>query len=146
MVSISGGLIPAHAGSTGRAARPAAAFPAHPRSRGEHLEGEQMPQGVGGSSPLTRGARLELGYILLGAGLIPAHAGSTSCQLSKGCPRRAHPRSRGEHPSTMTPPQCKTGSSPLTRGAPAAGRSLHDDCGLIPAHAGSTSSSDSSSG
>ena len=71
------GLIPAHAGSTWAALLRVLLPRAHPRSRGEH-----MPSGLhcarpAGSSPLTRGARVGAFDGESGAGLIPAHAGST---------------------------------------------------------------------
>nr|EEI14212.1 hypothetical protein HMPREF0276_1791 [Corynebacterium accolens ATCC 49725] len=53
-------------------------------------------------------------------------------------PRRAHPRSRGEHQALYAICCAHFGSSPLTRGA----RTSSDHRGLpgrlIPAHAGST--------
>ena len=113
------GLIPAHAGSTATSFPPSSACRAHPRSRGEHFDGEGHRAFDRGSSPLTRGALEEKWTTAASAGLIPAHAGST-----QGCARAdgevwAHPRSRGEH--THEPPvdACVWGSSPLTRGAPA---------------------------
>ncbi len=54
----SGGLIPAHAGSTPTAPAASAAIWAHPRSRGEHHARYVRPRNGEGSSPLTRGAHL----------------------------------------------------------------------------------------
>ena len=51
------GLIPAHAGKTGSAARSSGARRAHPRSRGENDELASCFDDVTGSSPLTRGKR-----------------------------------------------------------------------------------------
>ena len=53
------GLIPAHAGSTIPRGEDGAVEWAHPRSRGEHVSVSERVQAVRGSSPLTRGARLE---------------------------------------------------------------------------------------
>ena len=96
-VSAPQGLIPAHAGSTWRAGRNTQAPRAHPRSRGEHTSLVSNDGDGSGSSPLTWGARAEHLQRHGGAGLIPAHAGSTR----RGSPlarwTRAHPRSRGEH-------------------------------------------------
>ena len=50
-----------------------------------------------GSSPLTRGAPPLVFHKVLCAGLIPAHAGSTSYAKRTWNHRKAHPRSRGEH-------------------------------------------------
>ncbi|KXB52628.1 hypothetical protein HMPREF0307_02208 [Corynebacterium sp. DNF00584] len=52
----SGGLIPAHAGSTWRMIARSGGIPAHPRSRGEHLVKLNELVAEIGSSPLTRGA------------------------------------------------------------------------------------------
>ena len=74
----SGGLIPARAGSTSTLPNERRHRRAHPRSRGEHILVIVAVQIAGGSSPLARGA-LEVEVLeLLGTGLIPARAGSTS--------------------------------------------------------------------
>ena len=92
-----GGLIPAHAGSTGDPAVPEATREAHPRSRGEHIAIWVERCLYRGSSPLTRGAQLPL-HPARGCGrLIPAHAGSTFSRTERAANGRAHPRSRGEH-------------------------------------------------
>ena len=57
----------------------------------------------------------------------------------------APPRLRGEHPEAKTRRHTAHGSSPLTRGAPRRPRLLHHVPGLIPAYAGSTRESFSSS-
>ena len=93
-----------------------------------------------GSSPLTRGAPLVSLVLWGGVGLIPAHAGSTRRFAGLHLRGRAHPRSRGEHAIPDIPRVFKRGSSPLTRGAPKRGTIAHNVIGLIPAHAGSTTS------
>ena len=73
-----------------------------------------------------------------GEGLIPAHAGKTT--RGHGGPYRpaAHPRSRGENP-TSTPLYLRlAGSSPLTRGKLGPEVAEGRRGGLIPAHAGKT--------
>ena len=91
-----------------------------------------------GSSPLTRG-KLEVLVAPFGnKGLIPAHAGKTTSARPEYAPIRAHPRSRGENPTSRGVRSGRAGSSPLTRGKRVgreAGRYGH---GLIPAHAGKT--------
>ena len=72
------GLIPAHAGSTGRKVTTQRPERAHPRSRGEHRSTTVDQITYSGSSPLTRGARGDVGQGRADRGLIPAHAGSTS--------------------------------------------------------------------
>ena len=132
-------LIPAHAGKTFPEATDADPYKAHPRSRGENSAVLCQPLRQAGSSPLTRGKRLSdiLRSVVLR--LIPAHAGKTEVfGLFVGA-LGAHPRSRGENSGSMFATAYPTGSSPLTRGkrqripARAGGR------GLIPAHAGKTS-------
>ena len=91
-----------------------------------------------GSSPLTRGARERQRARPGCPGLIPAHAGSTLGVLVLGVRLGAHPRSRGEHHMCTIHRHTPLGSSPLTRGAPAAAGAPSTVIGLIPAHAGST--------
>ena len=113
-------LIPAHAGKTPCGRTIARRCTAHPRSRGEN----------GGGRPSGPEAQ----------GLIPAHAGKTTLSNLTSSLTRAHPRSRGENSSTDAIAASVSGSSPLTRGK------LSGLClgrfgpGLIPAHAGKTSS------
>ena len=90
------GLIPAHAGKTGRRTWTRAPRAAHPRSRGENHPLLQQEDGVRGSSPLTRGKPCVDLDGVTAVGLIPAHAGKTLLDLALSAP-------------------C-TGSSPLTRG------------------------------
>ena len=90
---------------------------AHPRSRGEHSSPIAIRKGQRGSSPLTRGALGAAGGIVGGAGLIPAHAGSTTLFTPRAVRGRAHPRSRGEHSGVSDTRRLPLGSSPLTRGA-----------------------------
>ena len=73
---------------------------AHPRSRGENLPGQLSCGSTAGSSPLTRGKRLDRAEHRTNPGLIPAHAGKTFQRRSSRAQSAAHPRSRGENPST----------------------------------------------
>ena len=70
--------------------------------------------------------------------LIPTHAGSTSFHRPITKPSKAHPHSRGEHYQAGGAYAQEAGSSPLTRGAPAAAHAARAASGLIPTHAGST--------
>ena len=133
-----GGLIPAHAGSTVTLSSPSSAMRAHPRSRGEHGTLNIADQESRGSSPLTRGARFQLGACAPVGGLIPAHAGSTRRIRPALVLSPAHPRSRGEHLDRTLAYHAHTGSSPLTRGARVRVPALGAPPRLIPAHAGST--------
>ena len=90
-------LIPAHAGKT-PASRPCCPpSSAHPRSRGENLRGVRLCYVEEGSSPLTRGKPCPILYHMPRTGLIPAHAGKTTCPMTGRSTSAAHPRSRGEN-------------------------------------------------
>ena len=111
---------------------------AHPRSRGENLDLVDGAHLLSGSSPLTRGKHQATDLERFGEGLIPAHAGKTA--RPGGSRRRspAHPRSRGENPSSGRQLPPVLGSSPLTRGKPPLYRTERPILRLIPAHAGKT--------
>ena len=74
-------LIPAHAGKTRRVGGLSLRRGAHPRSRGENLQHDGNFRQEGGSSPLTRGKPCGAALADLRVGLIPAHAGKTSCGM-----------------------------------------------------------------
>ena len=129
-------LIPARAGNIPSLERKPPPMPAHPRSRGEHLEfgvdeGEEL-----GSSPLARGTSMTVSLWGLGSRLIPARAGNISSPLPLIRASTAHPRSRGEHLADLFEGEGADGSSPLARGTltliPAAAATWR----LIPARAG----------
>ena len=90
-------LIPAHAGKTMIFCSGSTRTRAHPRSRGENRRTRERVRGRHGSSPLTRGKQDHSSFLILVAGLIPAHAGKTCAPGSKNQPPGAHPRSRGEN-------------------------------------------------
>ena len=132
------GIIPAYAGSTpARGSRPGARTD-HPRIRGEHFDLLRVLDGLSGSSPHTRGARLGAGGPVRGGGIIPAYAGSTARTSSTVRNPADHPRIRGEHVDVAEQPDEGFGSSPHTRGALGCfyGEALH--VRIIPAYAGST--------
>ena len=132
------GLIPAHAGKT----RTPFCFHygewAHPRSRGENALDARRLTWEAGSSPLTRGKRDARAELLVGGGLIPAHAGKTWSRPGGSNGRRAHPRSRGENIVDKPNVLAGLGSSPLTRGKHAGRVHAGNLRRLIPAHAGKT--------
>ena len=97
-----------------------------------------------GSSPLTRGKLRRgnrLGHVTR---LIPAHAGKTCEAAGRPLHPQAHPRSRGENGGLLDLRDNGRGSSPLTRGKHRDCPARHDRSRLIPAHAGKTSVSKSS--
>ena len=109
-------LIPAHAGKTKSRYRSTSAITAHPRSRGENNRFSDGQKLATGSSPLTRGKPVRVGWCLARARLIPAHAGKTGCGLPQLRRSWAHPRSRGENVLVPHVVIFWSGSSPLTRG------------------------------
>ena len=74
------GLIPAHAGKTGRTRRWEYCERAHPRSRGENEMDRATWRMPAGSSPLTRGKHETAANAAGALGLIPAQAGKTSAR------------------------------------------------------------------
>ena len=132
------GIIPALAGSTKFFTRQGNVVGDHPRSRGEHRGVPSSLRLYGGSSPLSRGARLTRLLVDREIGIIPALAGSTSRRTSWLSVCGDHPRSRGEHVEAELGDDGVEGSSPLSRGAPVLPDSRRADPGIIPALAGST--------
>ena len=132
-------LIPAHAGKTLDSSERAWLQRAHPRSRGENGWPARNILPDEGSSPLTRGKQhigVDVDRVLR---LIPAHAGKTPSRSTGPPAPSAHPRSRGENLPSWLRTFTRSSSSPLTRGKhshTARAPALH---GLIPAHAGKTS-------
>ena len=137
-IGLPAGLIPAHAGKTpGRCSSPRRPW-AHPRSRGENPADVERDLVSEGSSPLTRGKRKILLAVVAVVGLIPAHAGKTTCPRTIVASGAAHPRSRGENGRLSGAGRRHRGSSPLTRGKLRGARRRCRGVGLIPAHAGKT--------
>ena len=134
-----GRLIPAHAGKTQCSSARLSAWPAHPRSRGENDALSPVCRAARGSSPLTRGKRRIRAAPARPRRLIPAHAGKTWLAFAARASIAAHPRSRGENALMGMIYSPEDGSSPLTRGKRDAFAPGVGDPGLIPAHAGKTS-------
>ena len=133
------GIIPAYAGSTPKSYSRWALWRDHPRLRGEHRNSVLCAALMLGSSPLTRGAPPCPSSRLRHRRIIPAYAGSTRTARPKMPGSSDHPRLRGEHDKAAKYVGLAEGSSPLTRGALGFPMGAHDDQGIIPAYAGSTS-------
>ena len=131
-------LIPAHAGKTRVRGRLRPRPRAHPRSRGENNFVICARTAWTGSSPLTRGKHRPHQLADVAARLIPAHAGKTTLSSLTSSLTRAHPRSRGENPTTDAVRASICGSSPLTRGKRLEAPERRNQDRLIPAHAGKT--------
>ena len=91
-----------------------------------------------GSSPLTRRIQYYNAHTPLGQRFIPAHAGNTRESRAIVSDQRVHPRSRGEYSPCFFWRCILPGSSPLTRGIPAARHFQAADYRFTPAHAGNT--------
>ena len=81
----------------------------------------------------------------LNARIIPAYAGSTSVRRRRRGRRWDHPRIRGEHDVAAPHRRARLGSSPHTRGARSPASCANASGRIIPAYAGSTSWSSTSS-
>ena len=133
-------IIPAYAGSTPVSRSGPGSARDHPRIRGEHVEKAGETSLGTGSSPHTRGAPL-VAYAVRGRhGIIPAYAGSTHGRAGELWRRGDHPRIRGEHAGSGASGLTSKGSSPHTRGARHRTAAPCARPRIIPAYAGSTSS------
>ena len=132
------GLIPAHAGKTGRDEKSFINLQAHPRACGENLARHGHVLKKLGSSPRMRGKRGNLGRQDLRRGLIPAHAGKTAKKKKTDETKPAHPRACGENRRRIRRLHGLHGSSPRMRGKHRRPSGLRKRPGLIPAHAGKT--------
>ncbi len=131
-------LTPARAGNTAALAFEVTPPTAHPRSRGEHAEGQREPCPLCGSPPLARGTRSPAAPLHRSARLTPARAGNTD-RRGRGCASgAAHPRSRGEHGPAWSQPVTNCGSPPLARGTRYREGSPRRRNRLTPARAGNT--------
>ena len=131
-------LIPARAGNTEFVQTARRSCPAHPRSHGEHFDGDTVHDVGCGSSPLARGTLMALAKIRMLLRLIPARAGNTRYPSARPAARTAHPRSRGEHLSSNRSMSMRCGSSPLARGTQSYSKKESKEHRLIPARAGNT--------
>ena len=133
------GIIPAHAGLTEAVQRREEELRDHPRACGAHVRRRAVEFRGRGSSPRMRGS-LDI-YTALNEmkGIIPAHAGLTTAGHAQGCHGRDHPRACGAHPAGEAHCRNALGSSPRMRGSPALTASSVRRTGIIPAHAGLTS-------
>ena len=138
------GIIPARAGFTHGVRVIRGEKEDHPRSRGVYptaRRGSQMPYG---SSPLARGLHGFAKAKAAEAGIIPARAGFTGRRVCGACRLSDHPRSRGVYDGGVQESGSTSGSSPLARGLLNDFVNVVTELGIIPARAGFTDISTSS--
>ena len=135
------GIIPAYAGSTERNTLNRLRMADHPRVCGEHSAFFSHSLHHAGSSPRMRGARVLSVHAAGGVRIIPAYAGSTEDLGATGAARGDHPRVCGEHVPLPRRAGLSGGSSPRMRGARSRPCTKSMPARIIPAYAGSTTSS-----
>ena len=115
--ALTGGIIPAYAGSTEHRRVALPNHWDHPRVCGEHRLWQSLAGFGAGSSPRMRGAR-RIGTLTdLNDGIIPAYAGSTFTSSRPTTAAGDHPRVCGEHLRKNSASAWGSGSSPRMRGA-----------------------------
>ncbi len=130
---------PARAGTTRSATLNEGLRPVHPRSRGDHVVGVKLRHGFPGSPPLARGPRRRTREVGRRRRFTPARAGTTSGAGGSRCKPSVHPRSRGDHATSIRCQPARPGSPPLARGPQEVGRVLAPVRRFTPARAGTTS-------
>ena len=139
-----GGIIPARAGFTCWPCIWTTGAADHPRSRGVYSTPPLKTFLIDGSSPLARGLPVGNAAQSSEEGIIPARAGFTGPVPQWRARGRDHPRSRGVYTGTITMWNGARGSSPLARGLRILVLALLGLAGIIPARAGFTSTTSSS--
>ena len=135
------GIIPARAGSTLQRKLTSPPSTDHPRSRGVYTRlGTSLPC-QRGSSPLARGLLSSTFHGAVNVGIIPARAGSTLPPTPQRQYSPDHPRSRGVYSLSVRTRLPHRGSSPLARGLRLDLLRHTVGRGIIPARAGSTTTS-----
>ena len=132
------GIIPAHAGLTAEKHPSPIVLEDHPRACGAHFVIQMKLPSVRGSSPRMRGSHSLHHIFLFLGGIIPAHAGLTSCRSARCGRSRDHPRACGAHRYSKDCGGKRQGSSPRMRGSQERNQNTCNLYGIIPAHAGLT--------
>ena len=113
-------------------------MPDHPRTRGVYPDAVAVGYADEGSSPHTRGLPRPALAAAGRPGIIPAHAGFTTCRARARGSVWDHPRTRGVYDGTRVLLLVLRGSSPHTQGLRVGCHPGHGLLGIIPAHAGFT--------
>ena len=132
------GIIPAHAGLTERPKESLIVMGDHPRACGAHLPVARARYHLQGSSPRMRGSPARAHAARVHRGIIPAHAGLTLHVVVHASQDGDHPRACGAHAATWVDNILGAGSSPRMRGSPVTAGEVVVCIGIIPAHAGLT--------
>ena len=112
----------------------------HPRACGAHQITSSRQRHAMGSSPRMRGSPRPSPASCSHRGIIPAHAGLTTTRPSVSLTARDHPRACGAHIKGRLDGSVTSGSSPRMRGSHMPATWISSAKGIIPAHAGLTSS------
>ena len=117
-------FIPAYAGNPSESTPTFQFNTVHPRLRGEIRVSPIYRSPEPGSSPLTRGNRIDSCFISPLLRFIPAYAGKSFPETKFITLGAVHPRLRGEIKTRPSFLFCSDGSSPLTRGNPLSSKDL----------------------
>ncbi len=109
-----------------------------PAGAGEHAMIVITSRKDGGSSPRVRGTHDQQGAGRPVRRFIPAGAGNTRRPAARGVCPPVHPRGCGEHEKRGAEFTHRLGSSPRVRGTRSGGFTCHDCLRFIPAGAGNT--------
>ena len=131
-------FIPAYAGNSALACSRRARRSVHPRLRGELILVLRPALIHIGSSPLTRGTRVNPRWVGGRIRFIPAYAGNSAGNIRRPPKASVHPRLRGELRLTSENRELSNGSSPLTRGTQYFEDLPSDIRRFIPAYAGNS--------
>ena len=127
---------PAHAGMDHLAGKQAPDWCSFPRTRGDGPLFKKLPGPIQEFPPHTRGWTIAAGSHWRGTDVSPAHAGMDPRNLHRSVPRSRFPRTRGDGPGTVSPPDYFWLFPPHTRGWTLAGRDGEGEATVSPAHAG----------
>ena len=137
-------FIPAPAGNTGRA-NTTCSLSVHPRACGEHSWPFLAWPIRAGSSPRLRGTPYTGSCLAVRHRFIPAPAGNTVRHWRLRASPTVHPRACGEHAYIFADHDSRHGSSPRLRGTPGGRHATTSRRRFIPAPAGNTFSTPTTS-
>ncbi len=131
-------FIPTHVGNTSTRGRGGRGSTVHPHACGEHVDHQEDPREVAGSSPRMWGTPGRRPRRPILGRFIPTHVGNTSSQRTRPGRRSVHPHACGEHIRSEKGSAVRVGSSPRMWGTRRAGRAPRPGDRFIPTHVGNT--------